>query len=72
MMLKAVSYRSWETRAKRIQNRNLRLYGRSLTWVSLLFYINKAIKEIYQDDKIVLVDEEEYKRIRKELLKEAV
>jgi len=68
MGLTAVSYQSWDTRAKRIQNRNLRLYGRSLTWVSMLHYLGKAIKVIYEDDKIVMVDEEEYKRIRKELL----
>lgn len=71
MRLNAVSYQSWETRAKKIQNRNLRLYGSSLTWVTILHYIGKAIKVIYEDDKIVMVNEEEYKRIRKELLREA-
>lgn len=69
MSLNAVSYQSWETRAKKIQNRNLKLYGRSLTWVTILHHIGKAIKEIREDDKILLVDEKEYKRIRKELLK---
>ena len=68
MGLNAVSYQSWDTRAKKIQNRNLKLYGRSLTWVSMLYYLGKAIKVIYEDDKIVMVDEEEYKKIRKELL----
>jgi hypothetical protein len=65
-----VSNRSWDLRAKRLEGKCLRLYGSSLTWVSILNKLYPAIKEVYLDEGVI-IDTEKYRQICREILKEA-
>jgi len=69
--VKTITYRNWDVRAKRLQNKCLRLFKRSLTTATILNRLHSAITEVYIDDKIIFYDEEKYKEIREEVIKEA-
>jgi hypothetical protein len=70
MTTEFVSYKNWDLRAKRLESKCLRLYGNSLTWVSILNKLHPAIKEVYLDEGVI-IDTEKYREICREIVKEA-
>lgn len=62
-MLKTISIKNFENRMKSLETRNIKKYGRSLTWCSLLNKFNKCIVEVEIDKNTITFDEEKYKEI---------
>lgn len=65
-----VSYRNFDKRMKNIESSNLKKYGKSRSWVNIGNYFNAAILSYYSDKKLIEINEDRYKRIRKFLTSE--
>lgn len=57
-----ITIENFNNRMKTIETKNLKKYGKSLTWVSLSNYFNSAIIEIY--DNLLVLDKDKYNQIR--------
>ncbi len=68
--MKEVSIKNFENRMKTLEIRNLKKYGHSLTWTSLLNKFNTCIIEIRE--KTIIFDEQKYKEIKQNIEKEAI
>ena len=53
----------WKARLRSIENKNIKLYGKSLTASSMGNYFHECIYE-WEDGQYVLINEEAYKLIR--------
>lgn len=53
----------WKARLRSIENKNIKLYGRTITASSMESYFSECIYE-WEEGKFVLINEEAYKLIR--------
>jgi hypothetical protein len=58
-----LSLQQWNARLRSIENRNIKLYGRTITASSMQNYFHECIYE-WEDNKYVLINEKAYKLIR--------
>ena len=57
-----LSSQNFDSRLKRIETNNLKVYGRSTSWVSMGTWFNPCIIEI-RDNKTLVINKEKYKLI---------
>jgi len=66
---KWLSLTQWKARLRSIENKNIKLHGRTITASSMQSYFGECIYE-WEDGKYVLINEEAYKLIREFLTSE--
>lgn len=64
-----LSYQQWDNRLKTIETKNLKQYHRTPSWLSIGYELKPCILET-QDGKIIVIDEDKYKELRKYCLSE--
>lgn len=68
--IKTISYNNWDNRMKTIETKNLKKYGRSLSWSSLSSYFHCCIIETNIDYQTINFNEAKYKLIREYVISE--
>ena len=69
MNIERVRAENFDNRLKTIETKNLKKTGNSLSWVSLSNRFRPCILEILMPEKVLIVDKDKYKEIRKQVLK---
>lgn len=66
---KLITYKQWDGIFNRIEKANLRKTHRSLTAASMSNKCNKAIVEVREDDKTLVVDNDKLNKCKKRFIK---
>jgi hypothetical protein len=69
MNIERVRAENFDNRLKTIETKNLKKTGSSLSWASLSNHFRPCILEILMPEKVLIVDKDKYKEIRKQVLK---
>ena len=63
--------KQWDNRIKTIVTKNLKKYGRSLSWSSLSYHFKDCVLCTHCNDETVLeIDDGKYKEIRRHVMSE--
>ena len=65
-----VPFQNWDNRLKSISTKNLHKYKSAVTGTSLEPYFRPCIICIHPDDKLIEINKEKYKLIRKHVMSE--
>ena len=65
------SYKWLTTQAKSIEKKKFKKYGRSLSFTGIERILNRAIIELETDTQTLIIDDEKYNKIKKQLLKKS-
>ena len=69
MNIERVRAEIFDNRLKTIETKNLKKTGSSLSWASLSNDFRPCILEILMPEKVLIIDKDKYKEIRKWVLK---
>jgi len=63
MSLKQITNKNFEKRLQAIERKNFEATGGSISWVSIGNHLQKAIKEVWACGTMLIIDEDEFKKL---------